>query len=231
MAGGATRARVGGRAGERGERGAADGCRHECANRETRRPSVLTRPSGGGERRSTSRDETRLPVQRTSLRAGLDRPPVGGVTPSTRPAGSPWRLERAVSAGVSRSRPPRGYPAMPRSHADAPAASRARRRHGTPRSVDASGRRCGRRSASSRGFVATTVSMSKGDADAPRRFDPDDILAPLREKVERDMAGLAGKRRRGCAGAGRARREDGRGVRGRGWEKQGDGGVERAEGT
>ena len=32
--------------------------------------------------------------------------------------------------------------------------------------------------------------MSKGDADAPRQFDPDDILAPLREKVERDMAGL-----------------------------------------
>jgi hypothetical protein len=36
---------VGGRAGERGERGAADGCRHECAVRRVRRPSVLTRPS------------------------------------------------------------------------------------------------------------------------------------------------------------------------------------------
>lgn len=84
------------------------------------------------------------------------------------------------------------HPAMPRSHADAPAASLVHvdvtGSHGASTRHRAEAWATER--ASSRGFVATTVSMSKGDADAPRQFDPDDILAPLREKVERDMAGL-----------------------------------------
>ena len=39
-------------------------------------------------------------------------------------------------------------------------------------------------------IAAATAAMSKEGGDSPRQFDPDDILAPLRDKVERDMAGL-----------------------------------------
>ena len=86
------------------------------------------------------------------------------------------------------------HPAMHPVHADVAVASLVTHRPATSSHHEASTRRgavgWATERRSSRGVAAATAAMSKEGGDSPRQFDPDDILAPLRDKVERDMAGL-----------------------------------------
>ena len=86
------------------------------------------------------------------------------------------------------------HPAMRPVHADVAVASLVTHRPATSSHHEESTRRravgWATERRSSRGFAAATAAMSKEGGDSPRQFDPDDILAPLRDKVERDMAGL-----------------------------------------
>ena len=85
------------------------------------------------------------------------------------------------------------HPAMRPVHADVAVASLVTHRPATSHREESTRRGAvgwATERRSSRGFAAATAAMSKEGGDSPRQFDPDDILAPLRDKVERDMAGL-----------------------------------------